>query len=59
LGDYSVYGYDAESNADQAIAAYFQGKEPVDERGTAKRLEDRFMNWFLPKQGKAKVAEKS
>ncbi|MCJ1248241.1 hypothetical protein MMC30_005458 [Trapelia coarctata] len=42
----------AEEDADNAIAAYLQGREPVDERGTAKRMEERFLGWFLPKEQK-------
>ena len=46
-----VYGYDVEDHARTAIAAFLEGREPADSvTGVTKPLEDKYMNWFLPKK---------
>jgi salicylate hydroxylase len=47
----SVYGYDAEADADLSIQTFLEGKEPVDgQRGVTRRVEADVMGWFLPKE---------
>ncbi|KAI9822393.1 MAG: hypothetical protein M1827_000112 [Pycnora praestabilis] len=57
----SVYAYDAEADADNAVVAYLLKREPGDVKtGVTKRLEAKFMNWFLPpSEGRGDVREKS
>lgn len=45
----SIYNYDAEADADDAIAEFLHGQGPTDPRtGMRKKFEDVYMNWFLP-----------
>jgi len=47
----SVYGYDAEKDAELAIAAYLEGQEPLDEQTkvTARELQ-KLVGWWWPEQ---------
>jgi hypothetical protein len=46
-----VYGYDTEADADLAVQAYLEKKEPGNEQvGVTKRTEDEVMGWFMPKR---------
>lgn len=51
----SVYAYDAEEHADEAVFEYLKGVEMMD---TSKRITkenaDMFMNWFLPSEYEGK-----
>lgn len=48
-----MYGYDAEAHADEAVARYLEGCEPVDAiTGVSKRHADMFLNWFLPAEAR-------
>jgi hypothetical protein len=52
---YSVYGYDAEADADTAVQNYLDGKDPQDQIGISKVYKEKFMGWYLPKQEKARL----
>jgi hypothetical protein len=46
-----VYGYDAERDADLAIAAYLENQEPWDKRtGVTTRELDKFVGWWWPEK---------
>lgn len=50
----SVYGYDAEADADLSVQSYLEGREPADEqRGFTRKVEADVMGWFLPKEKKS------
>lgn len=51
----SVYAYDAEDHADEAIFEYLKGKAPVDDvKKITKGAADTYMNWFLPEKYEGK-----
>lgn len=46
----SIFGYDAEGDADNAVLQYLQAKGPWDEvTGVSKGLEEKWTNHYLPK----------
>jgi hypothetical protein len=57
---HSVYGYDAEKDADLAIAAYVEKQEPWDKQtGVTTRELDKFVSWWWPeKKGSPQAASK-
>jgi salicylate hydroxylase len=44
----SVYGYDAETHAEEEIAKYLARREEHrSKEGITKEINDKFLNWFL------------
>lgn len=57
--DNSVYGYDAEADADTAIQAYLDKREPRDEKtGITNRELEKFIGWWWPKAKRPLMASK-
>ena len=51
----SVYVYDAEEHAEEAIFEFVKGRSPGDEKmGITKDVADTYMNWFLPEEYEGK-----
>jgi hypothetical protein len=48
---HSVYGYDAERDADLTIAAYLDKQEPIDKQtGVTVRELEKFVGWWWPRK---------
>ncbi|TQS33972.1 hypothetical protein Golomagni_05665 [Golovinomyces magnicellulatus] len=52
-----VYGYDAESHADMALASYLNGgREPVDaETGVAPSAKHKYLDWLMPNMKRTRL----
>jgi len=42
-----VYNYDAEDSAEKAVQTFLAKREPTNNGGVTKRIEDQYMSWFL------------
>jgi hypothetical protein len=57
--DNSVYGYNAEADANLHIQAYLESKEPRDEvTGVTNRELENFVGWWWPKEKHPLMASK-
>lgn len=55
----SVYGYNAEADANLHIQAYLEQKEPGDEKtGVTNRELEKFVGWWWPKEKHPLMANK-
>ncbi|KAF2216125.1 hypothetical protein CERZMDRAFT_89818 [Cercospora zeae-maydis SCOH1-5] len=53
----SIFGYDAEGDADFAVLKYLQEKSPWDEEtGVSHALEQKWTGWYLPEEHVGRIA---
>jgi hypothetical protein len=54
----SIYGYDAEMDADNAVLTYLQNQGSVDPNTkVSKSLEEKWAGWYLPKEQVGEVGK--
>ena len=54
----SIFGYDAEGDADHAVLTYLAEKTPWDRNtGMSEGIEKKWVGWFLPKEHVGRITK--